>query len=348
MILTRDILRAQLRQREIAPVYTFFGEETYLRDAAVKYLADLCFGEADLREFNEVGFSLNSSESLIAALVSAEQLPMMAQRRVVLVRDVRVAQTSNRDTLKEDDLDVLAAYLERPCQSSVVVFVADELSAIRKAGKLLRNESSAVEFTKLRGDELRRWVEGQFQERGARADGHAVSYVLARAGDDLRRLNLEIDKLSAAALPDGKVTPELIDSLVPNSAEISNFVLTDHLISGRKREALRTLRKLLDDGGEPLVLLGAVASNYRRLMVANQMFRDGASSDEIVDAVRVYGSARQHFLAAAREGDSKKLRDILSRIASTDVAIKNSIGGSGNAAGHLQLEMLVCELAMAE
>ncbi|HMQ03580.1 MAG TPA: DNA polymerase III subunit delta [Pyrinomonadaceae bacterium] len=348
MILTRASLREQLRRREIAPVYTFFGEETYLRDAAVKYLADICFGEGELREFNEVEFRLNTSEDLVAALASAEQLPMMAQRRVVLVRDVRVAHTSNRDTLKEEDLDVLAAYLERPSPSSVVVFVADELNAVRKAGKLLRNKTVAVEFDKLKTDELRRWAEGQFQERGSRVDGQTVAYLLARAGDDLRRLQLEIAKLTAASLPSGEINRDLIDLLVPHSAEISNFALTDQLMSGRHRDALVTLRKLFDDGIEPLALLGLISSNYRRLILASQMFLDGATPDDVIGSAKAYGPSQKEFLAAARRRPPRGFEKTISRIAKTDVAIKNSIAGSGNTAGRIQLEMLVCELALSE
>ena len=110
MPLTREQLREQLKRREIAPVYTLFGEETYLRDAAAKYIADLCFGEGELREFNEDEYSLNTPDNLRSALAAAEQLPMMAAKRVIRVTDVRVAATSNRDSLKEEFEPILAAY----------------------------------------------------------------------------------------------------------------------------------------------------------------------------------------------------------------------------------------------
>ncbi len=348
MPITRQQLRDQLRRREIALVYTLFGEETYQRDVAAKYLVDICFGEGDLREFNESEYSLNTPENLRSALAAAEQLPVMAARRVILIRDVRIAQSSNRDTLKEADTDALAAYLERPSPSSVVVFLADELNSVRKAGKLLRNQTTAVEFEKLKTHEVRRWAEGRLHELGARSDSQAVSYLVARVGDNLRQLNSEIAKLAVAALPHGVVTRELIDSLVPHTVEISNFALTDHLMAGRKREALLTLRKLFDDGIEPLALLGLISSNYRRLIMASQMFLDGATSKEVIDAARVFGSSRQEFLAAARTHRPQSFESSIARIAKTDVSIKNSIAGSGNTAGRLQLEILVCELAIAD
>ena len=47
-ILTRDNLREQLKRREIAPVYALYGAETFLRDNAVKYIADLCFAAGEM------------------------------------------------------------------------------------------------------------------------------------------------------------------------------------------------------------------------------------------------------------------------------------------------------------
>src|SRR5438128_2108475 len=125
-VLSRDDLRNQLKKREIAPVYLLFGAETYLRDLAAKTIANLVLDENSLREFNENEFSLNQSENLSYALASAEQLPMIAKRRVILISDVKVSSSGTKDTLKEDYETLLTSYLSRPSGTSVVIFIADE------------------------------------------------------------------------------------------------------------------------------------------------------------------------------------------------------------------------------
>jgi hypothetical protein len=57
-------------------------------------------------------------------------------------------------------------------------------------------------------------------------------------------------------------------------------------------------------------------------------------------------SDQEAFFAAARRADVKKLGLVIKKLASTDVAIKSSIGGSGPAGARMQLEVLVCELAL--
>ncbi|MGD9588829.1 MAG: DNA polymerase III subunit delta [Pyrinomonadaceae bacterium] len=342
MLLTKDQLKDRLRIREIAPAYTFFGDESYLRDAAVRYITDLSFGDGEFRDFNETEFSLDNPENLKAALAAAEQLPMMAARRVIRITDVRVAVTANRDTLKEDFLEAITAYLERPAETSVLIFVADELNGNRKLGKLLKEKTTCVDFSRLVEDDLRKWAADRFKERNAIIESEVVDQVIELAGNDLHRLANEIEKLSAASLPEGRITADLVTLLVPYTREFSNFLLADELVAGRKLNALRMLKKMLDDGADPLALLGMLAWNYRRLLIAHGMLAQGEPRHRVEQLTRVRGSA----LAFAGRAGTGTLAGAIDKIARADIAIKTSAGGSGPAGARLQLEMLVCELSL--
>lgn len=319
-VISIDALREQLRKREISPIFVLYGEETFLRDRAAKAIADFAFAEGDFRDFNDDQFSLNTADSLKAALSAAEQLPMMAARRVVRITDIRVSSTSNKDTLKEDNEAALAAYLANPSRSSVVIFVADELNGNRKLTKLLKAKATAVEFAKLDDPALTKWARDMFAERGCESDPATLRKLIALVGSDLRRLTNEVDKLATAALPGKTISKELIDSLVPNSREISNFDLTDYLLAGEKKKALETLKKILDDGAEPLALLGLIAANYRKSLMQMNPNASNSRSDRIAATLK--------------------------RLAETDLAIKTSIGGGGQAGARLQIETLVCELSV--
>src|SRR5688572_26923928 len=98
-IVTTDALRNSLRKREIAPVYVVYGVETYLRDLAVKTISDKSFEEGELRDFNESDFTLNTEGNLTIALAAANQLPMMARRRVIRINDVRFSTNSLKNNV---------------------------------------------------------------------------------------------------------------------------------------------------------------------------------------------------------------------------------------------------------
>ena len=136
--LSREELWRQLRQGALVPVYVLFGSESLLRDRAANEIVSRSFAGGDLRDFNFDEFSLNNKELITTAIASAEQLPMMSQRRVVKLVDIRVAATSMRDTLHESCEELLARYLSRPAPTTVMIFVADELNGNRKLTKLLK------------------------------------------------------------------------------------------------------------------------------------------------------------------------------------------------------------------
>ena len=347
MPINRDQLRTQLKDRESYPVYTLFGEETFLRDIAAKTIADMAFGKGDFRDFNDNEFSLNNPDSIKSALAAADQLPMMASRRVVRITEVRVSSSAAKDTLKEEHFDALSAYLANPSETSIVVFIADELNGTRRMGKLLRDKTVSVDFTILDDGELIQWVRGKLRELDAEIDDRTLRHLISFTGPDARRLTSELTKLATAALPGKVIDIDLVDSLVTNVRELSNFDLTAHLVSGDRSRAIQTLQKILDDGTDPIALVGLLSYNYRRLLMVKDLMERGVDRSEVAKVVKLRYNDQEPFLAAARRADLSGLKEAITRLAETDVAIKTSIGGSGPKGARMQIEILVCELASA-
>jgi DNA polymerase-3 subunit delta len=332
---TREELWRSLKGGKVDPLYLLFGPEDYLRDAAARKVADAALKGAALREFNESSYSLASAD-VQHAIAAAEQLPMMAERRVVRVSDFA--------RLREADEEALVRYVTRPVETSVVLFIADDLDKRRKLSKTLLEVCTSVEFAALNDSELATWARDRMKHLGADADERTLRQIIALTGASVRQLSTELEKLSTAALPGGHITMEMVDALVGRSREHSNFELTDRLIARDRRRALETLSKLLDDGAEPVMLIGLLASSYHRLALAKDLMSRGAAEQEVFRVVNMPFNQRKEFLATARRADSNELARRIRRIAEADLAIKTSLGGSGRGA-RVQLEMLVCELS---
>ena len=330
-ILTREDLRNQLKKGEIAPLYLLFGAEKYLRNLAAKAITEKVLHDSPLREFNETEVSLNDTEFL-HAISSAEQLPMISSRRIVKITEI--------NKLKEADEDALARYVARPAEFSVVIFVADELDKRRRFAKTLLDTCVSVEFANLSDMELLAWAKGKLKELNAQADEKALHQLVALVGNNVLKLTNEIEKLVTAALPDTLITYELVEKLVPNSRELSNFELTDYLLNKNRVRALQILNKILNDGAEPLMLLGLIANNFRRLFLAKELMRQGIDRKEVARTINLPYHKQEDCLATARRADADKLAWSLKRIAEADLAIKTS-----KATPRMQIEMLVAELS---
>jgi DNA polymerase-3 subunit delta len=333
---TRQKLEQDLKQGRLAPLYLLHGPEEFLREEAARRIADVALQDAPLREFNEAAFSLASGD-VQQAIAAAEQLPMMGGRRVVRVADFA--------KLREADEGALMRYVARPAESAVVVFVADDLDKRRKLSKALIESCVSVEFAALTDNEARQWARDQLKRLKADADERVVGQIVALVGTGARQLGNELEKLATAALPAGRVTMELVGALVGRSREHSNFELTDRLVARDRRGALSLLNKLLDGGAEPLMLIGLIASNFRRLALAKELMAQNRPKEEVFRLVNMPFSKREDFLATARRADAEELARRIQRIAAADLAIKTSLGGGGDRGSRLQLELLVCELS---
>lgn len=333
---TPQKLAQSLKAGEVAPLYLLHGPEEFRRGEAARLVADAALKGASLREFNEAAFSLASAD-VQRAIAAAEQLPMMAPRRVVRVTDF--------GKLREDQEAALLRYLARPAESAVVVFVADDLDKRRKLSKTLIDACVSVEFAAMTDAEARQWARDRLKKIKADVDERTMGQIVALTGTSARRLSVELEKLATAALPAGRITGDMVEALVGRSRELSNFELTNHLVARDRRGSLQILHRLLDDGVEPLMLLGLVASSFHRLALAKELMAQGRPKEEVFRLINMPFSVREEFLANARRADAADLARRIRRIAAADLAIKTSLGGSGNTGSRLQLEMLVCELS---
>ena len=322
-------LTQSLKKDQIEPLYFLFGPETYLRDEAVRLIADEAMRGTLLREFNDSTFNLTSDDAR-DAIAAAEQLPMMSQRRVVRIK--------NLGKLKEADEEVLVNYVNRPVETSVVIFITDDIDKRKKLAKLLM-AGAAFEFQPLKLNELQAWIRSRLKDLNAEIEPQALQRILETVSSDLHTLANELNKLYAAALPSGRITTGLVHSLVGRSREHMNWELSDHIMSRNRKGALKTLKDLLDDGVEPLLLIGLIAGIYRRMTLAKALLSQGASPATIFSEVRMPPFKQRDYLAMLNRVDFDRLARTIRRVAETDLAIKTS-----KATPRMQGELLVCEL----
>lgn len=327
--LTRTELERSLREG-LRPLYLLLGPEVYLRRVAAQTITDQALSRTFLREFNESSFSL-TSDAVQSAIAAAEQLPMMSDMRVVRIRDFA--------KLREADEETLIRYLNNPSPSTVMIFTADELDKRKKSSKALLDTCTVVEFAPLKDAEAKAWAKSRLKELKVAADDQVVSEVINLVGSDVQTLYNEIEKLASAALSTGRITPNLVDELIGRSRELSNFELGDHLLAGNRKKALETLHRLLEDGAEPVMLVGLIAGNYHRLALGKHLLARGGR-EEVFRNVNLPPFKRDSYISTLQRNTAAKIARGIQLTAATDLAIKTS-----QATPRLQLELLVCELA---
>ena len=101
-------------------------------------------------------------------------------------------------------------------------------------------------------------------------EAQAREMILARAGDDLRGLQQELDKLVLFVGNRPAIRAADVEAIVADRGEGWIFDLTRAIGDRDAGAALAQLARLLAQGEHPLKILGTVAAEIRRLLSARQ------------------------------------------------------------------------------
>jgi DNA polymerase-3 subunit delta len=180
-------LHAALKKRVFDPVYYFHGDDDFLKDARVREVVEAAV-DPSTRDFNletRRGGELSAED--LDSLLSTP--PMLAERRVVVVREV--------DKLKKDARKLLDAYLKRPAPDTVLLLVSP--TGV-KADKLLADRGTAVEFAPLTADRVLKWIAFHAETvMKCPITPDAATLLMEAAGTDLAQLAVELEKLASYA-----------------------------------------------------------------------------------------------------------------------------------------------------
>jgi DNA polymerase-3 subunit delta len=193
-------LNTALKKRVFDPVYFLFGDDEFLKEGATRALIDAAI-DPSTRDFNlEIRRAGELDAEALDALLSTP--PMLAERRVVVIRDV--------DKLKKAARALLDRYLTRPAHDTVLVLVAP---AGTKADKGLSDRATTVEYTPLDGERLPKWIVYHAQSVLGRAiTPDAVTLLVEAVGSDLPQLAVELEKL--ASYSTGEIDERAVSEVV--------------------------------------------------------------------------------------------------------------------------------------
>lgn len=266
---------------DLKAVYFIYGDEELLVEQALRRLKDLFAGQADA-DFNME--SINADETGAEHVIdSAETIPLMASRRLVIARNV--------DKLSRKEQDVIAAYLERPNAATTLVLVAKvpEAGERRDSNVIKKVESNALfkkaiaagaEPLKLswaprgRQKKVEDWVTDEFKRRGKKIDRDARDMLLERVGRELRDLGDAVERVCLYAADTDLVGVEEVEKVVVPAAEQGVFELIDAVADRRRDLSLYLLNKLVRQGESPHRIFSLLLRQFRLIARCKSLSHD--------------------------------------------------------------------------
>lgn len=313
-------LKTDLKSGQLERCYLLYGEEDYLRGYYFERMRKkLLDGPAE--EFNYHRFSKETLDwNEVAAAVEA--MPMMAERTLVEIDDVDLYKEP--ETAREQIIAILSDLPDYCC----VVFLYDtvEFSPDRRLKKLhtaVEQNVQLVEFRRQSAADIRAWVRRQAMAGGKDIDNAASDYLAFLTDNSLSAMQSELLKLTAYAA--GKlITKQDIDAVVEPTLTAVSFDISNAIVDGSYDRALGKLRELLAMQQEPILLLGAIATQMRRILCAKVLSENGKGGDSLMKLCGIGEYPARLTMGAARKLSSKFCTDAAELCLETDRQMKSS------------------------
>ena len=313
-------LYAAWEKGTIAPVYLFHGEEEYIKQSALARLRSLLL-PAGLEALNET--ILEGAVEAGRVIEAAETLPMMAERRLVVVKDW-APLLSARAKNESEDAARLTSWLASPPETCVTVFyLRGKLSSNGKCAKALRDKAVEALFAPLDEAQLQRWIRQKAKEAGASIEAEASEALVFAAGRDCTRLIGEIEKLASLAGTGGTIRAADVRSLVTPSAESTVFTMIDQLTAGRFPAAQRLLDALLTAGENRVRVLYMITRQMRLLALTRELLEARTPVPRIQESLGVTSYGARRLSEQARRLRAEPLRAAYRDCVDAEYAVKS-------------------------
>lgn len=329
-------LKTQIRCKMLQRLYFFHGEETFLMNHYLqqmkKQLIDDLTESFNYHKLNAETFDLQALAECV------ENLPMMSENTLVQVDEIDIFK------LAESDRDRLIQILSDipPYCTVVFRFVTTSWKPDKRLKKLwetIEQYGSIVEFARQDQKDLVPWITRHFAAGNKRISPDLCVYLIDITGGTMTALSSEISKIIAYSGADTIVKRD-IDAVTEPVMDAVVFQMTDLLGQGEYGAALLKLRQLLKMQQEPLVILGAIGSHFRRIGVARSLMDSGKGSSELMQLCGLKDYPARKTMATAKNFSAAFCRKSAEKILETDYAIKTSFDDPERL-----LELLILELS---
>ncbi len=254
---------ASWKKKQFKPVYWFQGEEDYFIDRLIDY------AEHQILPESEASFNLSvfygKDADWTQLINAARRYPMFAERQVVILKEAQQMK----------DLEQLESYIASPSQTTIFV-VGHKTKALDKRTKFSKTVAAHAEmetFAKIKEDKIQEWIRNVAAEKKMQIAPKAMSLLEEHIGNDLARIENEMEKLRINVEEGQAVNEDHIEQFIGISKEYNIFELLAAITRKDLASAIRILKYFESNPKSAPIQLAipALYSHFSKVYVALSM-----------------------------------------------------------------------------
>jgi DNA polymerase-3 subunit delta len=227
--MSADKIIADWKKGNFKPIYWIEGDEPFFIDQVVHY------AEHKILPESEASFNLSifyGKDADWSSVVNAcMRYPMFAEKQVVILKEAQQMR----------DIEKLESYIDNPLASTIFVvsFKEKKVDGRSKLAKTLKSKGEMLTTKKMYDSQLPEWVNQMVASHQLTIAPKALHLLVDHIGNDLSRLQNEVEKLAVNLAGRKNITEDDIEKYIGVSKDFNVFELQDAL---GKRDLAKTIR----------------------------------------------------------------------------------------------------------
>ena len=261
------------KKKLFKPVYWLEGDEDYFIDKIVHY------AEHNILTESEAGFNLTvfygRDADWTQVINSCKRYPMFAERQVVLLKEAQHMR----------DIDKLESYISQPLTSTIFVvsYKEKKVDGRTQLAKLLKTKAELFTTKKMYDNALPDWTNELVKSKGYTISQKAVLLLVDHIGNDLSRIDNEIEKMLVNLGTRTNITEDDIERYVGVSKEYNPFELQSAMAAKDLPKAMRIIQYFeANPKAAPIQLV--LPTLYNLFSKTYMIFGQSAKDDKTVAA----------------------------------------------------------------
>lgn len=273
-ILDYASLLTRIENRRFEPIYLFFGEEDFLAEEAVKMIIEVALDETSSGFDLDVVYGPDSNGGEVITV--ARSFPMMAKRRIVVVRDF--------DHLPSKEM--IEVYSKHPSDTTSLILVAPKPDLRTKPYPALKHTAHWIPCLPQRDYEIPGWIASRIKQKGREVSPEACLLLQNYVGNSLRDIDNEIEKLLIFVGEKERIDQDDVSEVVGMSKHYNIFELQKTIGRRDAKSSFEILERMLGAGESPIMMIAVLTRFFINLYKIHMLRRRRLGDREIADALR--------------------------------------------------------------
>ena len=288
------------------------GEEPYYIDKISNFIEHQVLDEGE-KGFNQTVVYGNETD-INNIIDAAKRYPMMANYQVVMIKEAQ--------NLKK--IEELEHYISNPLESTILVicYKYKKIDKRKNFAKLLTQKGIMFESKKLYDNQIPDWINAHVSKKNYRISPPATMMLSEYLGNDLSKIENEIEKITINIGEGQEITKDLIEKYVGISKDFNFFELNDAI---SKRDILK-VNKIINYFGKnpkdhPFVLsVGMLFSFFSKVLAYH--FTTDKSKNNLASVLKINPFFVKDYQLAAKNYNPKKTVRVIELLREYDLKSK--------------------------